>query len=157
MVTQNFEDEDVTATLEWLRERLAENIRLLSSWDKYKKEVLSGTLDWSPMHNSEAFWLENGAHLEDKDFQILRVLLKLLETSRDGRTLAVAANDLSQFITYVPHGRQIVQGAFSRSCCVFEFVFACGRGRAGGLVAVVWWVCQQCCGGCVVKWVVGWL
>eukprot|EP00884_Botryococcus_braunii_P018942 jgi/Botrbrau1/5731/Bobra.0134s0007.1 len=106
---QTFEDEDVSSTLEWLKERLAENIRLLSSWDKYKKEILTGSLDWSPMHTSEAFWLENGAHLEDKDFQILKVLLKLLENSRDGRTLAVAANDLSQFITYVPHGRQIVQ------------------------------------------------
>lgn len=58
----------------------------VSSWDKYKKEVLSGTLDWSPMHTSEVFWRNNVDKFEDKDFQLLRVLLKLLETNRDPRT-----------------------------------------------------------------------
>lgn len=58
----------------------------MSSWDKYKKEVLSGTLDWSPMHTSEVFWRNNVDKFEDKDFQLLRVLLKLLETNRDPRT-----------------------------------------------------------------------
>jgi hypothetical protein len=58
----------------------------VSSWDKYKKEVLSGTLDWSPMHTSEVFWRNNVDKFEEKDFQLLRVLFKLLETNRDLRT-----------------------------------------------------------------------
>lgn len=71
--------------LDILAERLAENIQLLSSFDKYKREVLGGNLDWGPMHTSEQFWRDNTAKLEEKDFQIIRVLLKLLETSRDVR------------------------------------------------------------------------
>ena len=67
---QNFEDEDVGATLEWLKEKLADNIKLLSSWDKYKKEVLSGSLEWSPMHTSEGFWLENSPKFEERDCQV---------------------------------------------------------------------------------------
>lgn len=43
--------------------------------------------------------------------QVLRVLLKLLETSRESRTLAVAASDLGRFIAAHPHGRNIVAGA----------------------------------------------
>lgn len=39
---------------------------------------------------------------------MLRVLLKLLEASRDARTLAVGCFDLGQFVTYFPHGRQLV-------------------------------------------------
>jgi V-type H+-transporting ATPase subunit H len=58
---------------------------VLSSFDKYKKEVLSGSLDWGPMHTSEVFWRANVEAFEDKDFQVLRVLLKLLEASREVR------------------------------------------------------------------------
>lgn len=47
---------------------------------------------------------------EEKDFQILRVLLKLLEASRETRTLAVGCHDLGMFITNHPHGRSIVTG-----------------------------------------------
>jgi hypothetical protein len=53
-----------------LKEALADNIKLLSSWDKYKKEVLSGGLDWTPLHTSEQFWLENAAKFEERDFQV---------------------------------------------------------------------------------------
>lgn len=69
---QSWEDEDVTALLEDLSEALAANIKLLSSWDKYKKEVLSGSLDWTPMHTSDVFWTENAPHFEERDFQVRR-------------------------------------------------------------------------------------
>ncbi|CAL5229877.1 g13289 [Coccomyxa viridis] len=105
---QNWEDEDVGTALEWLKEKLADDIKLLSSWDKYKKEVLSGSLEWSPMHTAEQFWLENSPKFEERDCQVLRVLLKLLETSRESRTLAVGASDLGNFISAHPHGRSIV-------------------------------------------------
>ncbi len=53
---------------------------------------------------------------EEKDFQILRVLLKLLEASRETRTLAVGCHDLGMFITNHPHGRSIVTGNVKSSC-----------------------------------------
>ena len=58
----------------------------------------------------EQFWRENVGHFEEKDFQILRVLVKLLEAGREPRTLAVACHDLGQFITYYPGGKGIVTG-----------------------------------------------
>lgn len=104
----NFDDDDLTETLEWMLEFLERNIHEMSSWERYKKELLAGRLDWSPMHSSEKFWRENVHGFEEKDFQMLRVLLKMLEASRDARTLAVACFDLGQFVTYYPHGRQMV-------------------------------------------------
>lgn len=68
--------------LDEIAEMLREQAVHLSSWDKYKKEVLSGSLDWTPMHTSELFWRQNVEKFEEKDFQLLRVLLKLLESSR---------------------------------------------------------------------------
>ena len=91
---QNWEDEDVPAVLEGLQEKLDESIQLLSSFDKYKREVLAGSLDWTPMHTSDQFWRENAAKFEDKDFQVLRVLLKLLESGRDVRPLALSPSSL---------------------------------------------------------------
>lgn len=61
------------------------------------------------------FWKENVEKFEEKDFQILRVLLKLLEASRETRTLAVGCHDLGMFITNHPHGRSIVTGTTCQS------------------------------------------
>lgn len=47
---------------------------------------MSGILDWTPMHTSELFWRQNIDRFEEKDFQVLRVLLKLLEASREVRS-----------------------------------------------------------------------
>lgn len=49
---QNYDDEDLQETLEWLSDWLAHNIHQMSSWDRYKKELLAGRLEWSPMHSS---------------------------------------------------------------------------------------------------------
>ena len=40
----------------------------------YKAEVLSGNLEWSPVHKNEKFWRENIMRFEDSNFQVLGVL-----------------------------------------------------------------------------------
>ena len=52
--------------------------------------------------------LQNIDKFEEKDFQVLRVLLKLIEAAREPRSLAVGCHDLGQFVLYHPHGRYIV-------------------------------------------------
>ena len=37
-------------------ERLSEQVVAMSSLEKYRKEVLSGQLDWGPVHASTQFW-----------------------------------------------------------------------------------------------------
>ncbi|XP_027184766.1 V-type proton ATPase subunit H [Coffea eugenioides] len=105
---QAWSDEDLLEALNQLEEGLKDNIKKLSSFDKYKQEVLLGHLDWSPMHKDPIFWRENITTFEENDFQILRVLITILDTANDPRTLAVACFDLSQFIQHHPAGRVIV-------------------------------------------------
>ncbi|KAG9446949.1 hypothetical protein H6P81_013077 [Aristolochia fimbriata] len=105
---QAWSDEDLLEALDQLEEGLKDNIKKLSSFDKYKQEVLLGHLDWSPMHKDPVFWRDNITNFEENDFQILRVLITILDTSVDPRTLSVACYDLSQFIQYHPAGRGIV-------------------------------------------------
>ncbi|XP_057417200.1 V-type proton ATPase subunit H-like [Lotus japonicus] len=105
---QAWSDEDLLEALNSLEEGLKDNIKKLSSFDKYKQEVLLGNLDWSPMHKDLIFWRENVTNFEENDFQIVRVLITILDSSNDPRTLAVACFDLSQFVQYHPSGRIIV-------------------------------------------------
>lgn len=107
-VLQSWEDEDVVDVLEFLCEHLKTVVEVLSNFDKYKQEVMSGRLEWSPAHTDEQFWRQNVQHFEEKDFQILRVLLRLIEVSKDVQTKAVGCSDLGMFVTYHPHGRHIV-------------------------------------------------
>ncbi|KAL6527077.1 hypothetical protein OROGR_016167 [Orobanche gracilis] len=105
---QAWSDEDLLEALNQLEDQLKVNIKQLSSFDKYKQQVLLGHLDWSPMHKDPIFWRENITNFEEHDFQILRVLITILDTSSDPRTLAVVCYDLSQFIQYHPAGRIIM-------------------------------------------------
>ncbi|XP_057784480.1 V-type proton ATPase subunit H-like [Salvia miltiorrhiza] len=105
---QAWSDEDLLEAMNQLEEGLRDNIKRLSSYDKFYQEVILGRLDWAPMHKDPIFWKENITHFEEHDFKVLRILLTILDTSSDPRTLAVACYDLSQFIQYHPAGRIIV-------------------------------------------------
>ncbi|KAB2037195.1 hypothetical protein ES319_D03G057100v1 [Gossypium barbadense] len=105
---QTWSDEDLLEALNQLEDGLKDNIKKLSSFDKYKQEVLLGHLDWSPMHKDPLFWRDNITCFEENDFQILRVLITIMDSSNDPRPLAVACFDISQFIQHHPAGRVIV-------------------------------------------------
>ncbi|TYI40345.1 hypothetical protein ES332_A02G155100v1 [Gossypium tomentosum] len=105
---QAWSDEDLLEALNQLEDGLKDNIKKLSSFDKYKQEVLLGHLDWSPMHKDPLFWRDNITCFEENDFQILRVLITIVDSSNDPRPLAVACFDISQFIQHHPAGRVIV-------------------------------------------------
>ncbi|KAG0587005.1 hypothetical protein KC19_2G134000 [Ceratodon purpureus] len=105
---QTWSDEDLSQALDVVDAALKDSIRKLSSFDKYKAEVFSGNLDWSPMHKDPVFWRENISKFEENDFQVLRVLITLLDNSRDPKTLAVACHDIAQFIQIHPAGRGII-------------------------------------------------
>ncbi|KAJ6815572.1 putative V-type proton ATPase subunit H [Iris pallida] len=104
---QAWSDEDLLDSLTQMEKGLKDNIKRLSSYEKYKQEVLLGHLDWSPMHKDPGFWRENMTNFEENDFQILRVLVTMLDVSVDPTALAVACYDLSQFIQYHPAGRLV--------------------------------------------------
>ncbi|KAL6656721.1 hypothetical protein ACP70R_004501 [Stipagrostis hirtigluma subsp. patula] len=105
---QAWTDEDLLDALNQLEVGLKDNLKKLSSFEKYKQQVLLGHLDWSPMHKDPSFWRENINNFEENDFQILRVLMTVIDTSTDTTALAVACYDLSQFLQYHPSGRIVV-------------------------------------------------
>jgi len=63
----------------------------------YKAELDSGALDWTPSHKSENFWKDNHKAFESGGAAGVKQLIALL-SSEDPQVLAVACNDVSEYI-----------------------------------------------------------
>jgi V-type H+-transporting ATPase subunit H len=67
----NIKDEELITEIKDIGTILESNIRVLSSFDKYVKEVNSETLDWSSVHN-ERFWKENAIKFEANEYHLIK-------------------------------------------------------------------------------------
>lgn len=105
---RKFEDEDLTADVEFLTERLQSSVQDLSSFDEYATEIKSGRLEWSPVHKSK-FWRENAQRLNEKNYELLRILIHLLETSKDPLVLSVASFDIGEYVRHYPRGKTVIE------------------------------------------------
>nr|QCX41892.1 V-type proton ATPase subunit H [Coleomegilla maculata]QCX41893.1 V-type proton ATPase subunit H [Coleomegilla maculata] len=105
---RKFEDEDVTADVEFLTEKLQSSVQDLSSFDEYATEIKSGRLEWSPVHKSK-FWRENAQRLNEKNYELLRILIHLLETSKDALVLSVASFDIGEYVRHYPRGKTVIE------------------------------------------------
>lgn len=101
---KNIKDKDLKDDLIEVGSILEKNYRILSTYEKYLKEIKTGKLSWNPVH-TEKFWRENIKRFEDNDFGLIRTLVSLLD-SRDPGTQAVAAYDLGEFCRFHPFGKQ---------------------------------------------------
>jgi V-type H+-transporting ATPase subunit H len=63
-------------------------------------------LEWSPVHRSEKFWRENADRLNEKNYELLKILIHLLESSQDPLILSVASFDLGEYVRHYPRGKQ---------------------------------------------------
>lgn len=106
---QKFDDPDLKDDIDVLTEKLQASVQDLSSFDEYSTEVKSGRLEWSPVHSSEKFWRENAHRLNEKNYELLKILIRLLETSKDPLVLSVAAHDIGEYVRHYPRGKLIVE------------------------------------------------
>lgn len=113
---RKFDDEDITDDIEFLNDKLQASVQDLSSFDEYSTEVKSGRLEWSPVHKSGKFWRENANRLNEKNYELLRILVHLLETSKDPLVLSVASFDVGEYVRHYPRGKQYVRRNFFFAC-----------------------------------------
>jgi len=100
-------DEDMVDDIQTLNSILLSNARELSTFERYKSEVYSGKLKWGVCHN-EKFWRENSRQLEENDFELLKLLIKLLQ-SGDDEVVAIACFDIGEFVRFYPSGKTILK------------------------------------------------
>merc|ERR1712156_1325138 len=106
---RKFDDEDIQADIEFLKEKMEASLQDLSSYDEYVTEVHSGRLEWSPVHRSERFWRENADRLNEKNYELLKMLIHLLETSKDNLVLSVACYDLGEYVRHYGRGKHVLE------------------------------------------------
>ncbi|XP_069705696.1 V-type proton ATPase subunit H isoform X1 [Periplaneta americana] len=106
---RKFDDEDICADIEFLNEKLQASVQDLSSFDEYATEVKSGRLEWSPVHKSAKFWRENAPRLNEKNYELLRILILLLESSKDPLVLSVASFDIGEYVRHYPRGKHVIE------------------------------------------------
>lgn len=106
---QKFEDPDIKDDIEFLSDTLHTSVIDLSSFDEYATEVKSGRLEWSPVHSSEKFWRENAHRLNEKNYELLKILIRLLESSKDPLVLSVAAHDIGEYVRHYSRGKVVAE------------------------------------------------
>jgi V-type H+-transporting ATPase subunit H len=107
--SRKFDDQDILEDMTYLDEKLQASVQDLSSFDEYVSELKSGRLEWSPVHKSERFWRENAVNFNERNYELLKILTRLLEVSKDPLILSVAVHDIGEYVRCYPRGKQIIE------------------------------------------------
>ncbi|OHS98248.1 hypothetical protein TRFO_35408 [Tritrichomonas foetus] len=102
--TKHYVDPELQPNIVAAADELNKGLKHLSLWDKYVREVNSGTLRFSVSHKSELFWKANIERFGEGQYAVLVALKKLL-SSDDEETVVVACHDLGEYATRSPIGR----------------------------------------------------
>jgi len=110
MKARTWSDEDISNDLEQLTSAIGKNVEASSTFDQYCKELMSGELEWTPMHKSGTFWEKNVHKFLEKEQQVLKLLVALIKPGERTSTkvLSVALFDIGEFVRYHPAGKASV-------------------------------------------------
>jgi len=102
-------DEDIVSDLNFLNHKLTAKIEEMSSFERYRAELLSSELEWTPAHFSETFWTENIHFFTENHYALIKVLSQLLQDPNSKPlTKAIACYDLGEFVRIHPHGKKVL-------------------------------------------------
>ncbi|OWZ12621.1 V-type proton ATPase subunit H [Phytophthora megakarya] len=107
MRERKWADEDIAKGIQAIRDVLIREYKELNTMERYEKELRTGTLNWGLLH-TDKFWKDNFMTFENKDFELIRLLIDLLE-SDDPKTVSVALFDLGEFVRFYPNGKHIAK------------------------------------------------
>lgn len=133
---RKFDDPDIKDDIEFLEEQLLASVQDLSSLEEYVAELKSGRLEWSPVHKSEIFWRENAEKFNDRKYELLKILIHLLESSKDPLVLSVAAHDIGEFVRHYPRGKQVIEKLGGKTLCMQRLAHDDPNVRYQALLAV---------------------
>ncbi|THH31773.1 hypothetical protein EUX98_g2445 [Antrodiella citrinella] len=105
---RKWSDEDIVDDVIYLKDELNARFESLTTYDEYTSELTSGHLSWTPVHDSELFWKENVTKLNNRDYEQLKTLIRLLKESQDVVVLAVAAHDIGQYVKHYERGKKVL-------------------------------------------------
>ncbi|VDP40025.1 unnamed protein product [Soboliphyme baturini] len=108
IMSKAYDDPEFNEDTQFVTEQLQSSY-FFSSFDEYLTELKSGRLQWSPVHKTEKFWKENVQRFNEKNFELIKILVKILEVTNDPLVLCVAAHDLGQYVRHYPRGKTVIE------------------------------------------------
>lgn len=114
----NIKDNQTLDDIKSVGEIMEQNIKILTSFEKYEKELNRGYFDWSPVH-SEKFWKENVKRFEDDDFKMIKKLITFLDTNNK-KNVAIACFDLGEFCRFHPFGKTVLESLKAKDKIVIK-------------------------------------
>ncbi|PVU97293.1 hypothetical protein BB561_000630 [Smittium simulii] len=106
--SRKIQDSDLVSDITEFLNDLGALLEKTSTWDEYVNEIKCGMLSWTPSHKSDVFWKLNYSRMNENNYEIVKILSNLIQTSQDATILAVACHDLGQYIRYYPSGKAIL-------------------------------------------------
>jgi len=103
---EKWRDAELYDEIRALGGHIGTEMKELSNFDRYERELDSGKLSWGFVHDTK-FWGENVMKFDQNDFRAVKTLAKLLH-STDPTTLAVACHDIGEFVTLHPLGKKTI-------------------------------------------------
>ncbi|KAI7889805.1 armadillo-type protein [Mucor mucedo] len=108
--SRKWSDSDILEDINFVKERLQEDFQSLTTFEQYASEVETGKLEWSPPHRSDVFWKENAHKLEEHNYQLLKMLARLLSSSNNPLVLAIGASDIGYYVKFASKaGKNVLQ------------------------------------------------
>lgn len=108
---EKWRDSELYDDIRELVQLIHSQVKELSNFDRYMKELESGKLSWGFIHSSK-FFGENVMKFETGNFKAVELLAKLLcadeDPAKDATTLAVACHDIGEFVSLHPVGKKQV-------------------------------------------------
>jgi V-type H+-transporting ATPase subunit H len=104
---EKWRDSELVSAISELVSKLNQEVKLLTNFERFEREVMSGNLKWGFIH-SESFWRENVSKCEANNFRVIDHLMTIVRNrSSSAESLAVACHDLGEFARLHPVGKQI--------------------------------------------------
>ncbi|SPO39605.1 related to vacuolar ATP synthase subunit H [Pseudozyma flocculosa] len=109
LIARKWSDEEIEEDLSFIRDDLAHRLKGMSTFDEYLSELSSGKLTHeNPAHELDDFWRENAPKFVERDGEVLKQLVEVLEQSDEPETLAVACSDVGKFVQFFEQGKKRV-------------------------------------------------
>eukprot|EP00397_Hematodinium_sp_SG-2012_P019727 GEMP01020286.1.p1 GENE.GEMP01020286.1~~GEMP01020286.1.p1 ORF type:complete len:428 (+),score=107.41 GEMP01020286.1:45-1328(+) len=104
---EKWRDSELYEDIKSCSSKIAQEISVLSNFERYERELLTGKLSWGFIH-TERFWGENVTKFEKDDFRAIKSLCGLIsQKASSTETLAVTCHDLGEFARLHPIGKRI--------------------------------------------------
>lgn len=98
----HFTDTGIKKELKECFENLDAQLKSLSLWDKYVREVRKDKLKMTMIHKSDIFWKTNIERFAENDLYVLKLLTEHLKKGNDPETVSVACHDIGEYANRHP-------------------------------------------------------